>query len=293
MKKSHGADERWTVKSNNELLKFLFEKMPDRSKKAVKAMLGRGQVFVNDASITQFDTALSPGDVVEIRTSAPNKKVQIRGLRILHEDEHVIVIDKDAGLLSIASNKDNTNTAYRLLSDYVKNVHPRNRIFVVHRLDRETSGVMVFAKSKEVQQKLQNNWKQSVRERSYIALVEGTVYESGTIKSWLTEDQTLKMHSSDRENNGQKAITHYEVLKSNRVCSLLKVSLETGRKNQIRVHMESLGHPVVGDKKYGAKTNPFRRIGLHAHALSFTHPVTKEQLRFESDIPKPFLLTFK
>lgn len=292
MTKRNGSDEQWHVEQPNELLKFLFEVMPDRSKKSVKTVLGRGHVFINDESISQFNAPLAPGDVVEIRTSAVNKKAKIKGIEILYEDADVIVVNKEAGLLSIASEKDNENTAFRLLSDYVKRAHPQNRIYVVHRLDRETSGVMMYAKNKKAQQVMQNNWKQLVSERTYIALVEGRMTEDGTITTWLTEDKTLTMHSSKTPNNGKKAVTHYKVLNTNRTQTLLKVNLETGRKNQIRIHMKELGHPIVGDKKYGAVTNPFRRIGLHASILAFTHPTTNKLMRFEAELPKVFKMSF-
>jgi 23S rRNA pseudouridine1911/1915/1917 synthase len=151
---------------------------------------------------------------------------------------------------------------------------------------------MMFAKSKDVQQKLQNAWKNTVSERTYIALVEGRVQEDGTISSWLTEDKTLTVRSSKNPNHGKKAVTHYKVLKSNKNSSLLKVNLETGRKNQIRVHMQELGHPIVGDKKYGSRSNPIRRMGLHAHVLAFRHPKSGESLRFESEVPSVFMRSF-
>ncbi|TDL94287.1 RluA family pseudouridine synthase [Macrococcus brunensis] len=293
MKNTKENNEQWTVNEKNELLKFLFERMPDRSKKSVRAVLARGQVFVNDVSVSQFNAFLEPGDIVAIRLSAPNKQASLRGLKILHEDADLIVIDKEAGLLSIATNNEKDKTAYHILSEYVKRAHPRNRIFVVHRLDRETSGVMVYAKTPEAQQILQNNWKQLVTERTYMALVEGRVSENGTITSFLSEDKTLTMRSSQNEQHGKKAITHYTVFKTSRKQTLLKVNLDTGRKNQIRIHMQELGHPIVGDKKYGATTNPFRRLGLHAHILAFTHPVTHQKMRFQSPVPPIFLTQFK
>ncbi|WP_254250029.1 RluA family pseudouridine synthase [Macrococcus equipercicus] len=293
MNRRNGRDAAWEVHEATELLKFLFEVMPERSKKTVKTMLGRGHVFINNESTSQFNAPLAQGDIVEIRTSAPNKKAKIKGIEILHEDTDVIVVNKEAGLLSIASEKDNENTAFRLLSDYVKRAHPQNRIYVVHRLDRETSGVMMYAKNKKAQQVLQHNWKQLVSERTYIALVEGRMTEDGTITTWLTEDKTLTMHSSKTPNNGKKAVTYYKVLNTNRTQTLLKVNLETGRKNQIRIHMKELGHPIVGDKKYGAVTNPFRRIGLHANVLAFTHPTTNKAMRFEAELPKVFKMSFK
>ncbi|TDM01983.1 RluA family pseudouridine synthase [Macrococcus hajekii] len=291
--RKNNSDERWVISQPNELLKFLFEAMPERSKKSVRELLSRGQVFVNHESTSQFNDALVSGDVVEIRTSAPNKKIKIPGLEILHEDDDLIIVNKEAGLLSIASDKGDAKTAYRLLSDYVKHSNPKNRIYVVHRLDRETSGVMMYAKNPSAQKTLQNNWKRLVTERTYLALVEGRVKEDGEITSWLTEDNRLKMQSSKTENNGKKATTHYEVLKTNRKQTLLKVNLETGRKNQIRIHMQELGHPIVGDKKYGATTNPFRRIGLHASVIAFTHPATHQQMRFEAPTPKVMAMSFK
>lgn len=293
MKQQSNNQLRWHVEHDSELLEFLFAMNQDKSKKFVRMALSRGQVFVNDQSISQFNTPLHTGDIVAIRPNTGNKKVKIPGIQILHEDEDVIVIDKAAGLLSISTDKETINTAYHLLSEYVKRANPKHRIFIVHRLDRETSGVMVFAKNKEAQQTLQNNWKQRVTERTYIAVVEGRVKESGTITSWLTEDQTFTMHSSLTENHGKKAVTHYEVIHTNRSQSLLKINLDTGRKNQIRIHMKELGHPIVGDKKYGAKTHPYRRLALHAHVLTFKHPATNKEMHFESAIPPVFLTGFK
>lgn len=284
-------DTTWVVKEKTEVLKFLIEMMPSQSRKSVKSILSRGQIFVNGKDTTQFNDALVPGDRVEIRSAASN--IKLKGIQIFHEDEDIIVVEKEAGVLSIASEKESKITAYRLLSDYVQKKNPRNRIFVVHRLDRDTSGVMVFARRREVQQKLQNAWKNAVKERTYIALVEGTVTEGGKITSWLTENKALIMRSSKNPNKGKKAVTRYKVLKSNKKFSLLKVNLDTGRKNQIRVHMQDLGHPIVGDKKYGAQNNPIRRIGLHAHVISFNHPVTGELLRFESKVPEEFTRGFK
>lgn len=284
-------DTTWVVKEKTEVLKFLIEMMPSQSRKSVKSILSRGQIFVNGKGTTQFNDVLVPGDRVEIRSAASN--IKLKGIQIFHEDEDIIVVEKEAGVLSIASEKESKITAYRLLSDYVQKKNPRNRIFVVHRLDRDTSGVMVFARRREVQQRLQNAWKNAVKERTYIALVEGTVTEGGKITSWLTENKALIMRSSKNPNKGKKAVTRYKVLKSNKKFSLLKVNLDTGRKNQIRVHMQDLGHPIVGDKKYGAQNNPIRRIGLHAHVISFNHPVTGELLRFESKVPEEFTRGFK
>ena len=285
--------EEWTVREHTEVLEFLFKVMPSKSRNAVKGILKRGQIVVNDKPTTQFDQVLKPGDHVQIRARVASASIKLKGVTILHEDDDVIVIDKESGLLSMGSKQERQMTAYKQLMDYVQSIHPKNRVFIVHRLDRDTSGVMIFARSKIVQQKLQKSWTEAVQERSYVALVEGVVQKGGTITSWLTEDKTFMMHSSPKPNNGQKAITHYKVLKSNRRFSLLKVNLETGRKNQIRVHMQELGHPIVGDKKYGSEINAINRLGLHANAIKFKHPASGKVMRFESETPASFTRGFK
>lgn len=291
----HVPDKQYEVKEPAELLAFLLKSVTNQSRNSIKSMLGRGQVSVNGKQETAFNAALQPGQIVTVSMERVVEQVPFAGLSILHEDEDIIVIRKDAGLLSIAASpEDNELTAYRQLTAHVRASHPDNRIFVVHRLDRDTSGVMMFAKSKDVQQTLQNGWQEIVQERSYVALVEGKVKKTeGTISSWLKESKTLKMYSSPYPNDGQHAVTHYKVLQSNANFSLLDVHLETGRKNQIRVHMEDIGHPIVGDKKYGARSKAIGRLGLHARILAFSHPATGKLLRFETDIPKLFLNPFK
>lgn len=286
-------NDEWVVNEQTELLKYLYEVLSSRSRNSVKAILNRGQVLVNGKVSTQFNDSLNPGDKVQIHTHVATDKVKMTGVTILHEDNDLIVIEKEPGLLSIASEDEKHLTAYRQLTDYVRNSNPKNRIFVVHRLDRDTSGVMVFAKNKEAQQTLQNSWQESVPERVYIALVEGTVKKDGTVTSWLTENKTFMVYSSPRPNDGKKAITHYKVLQSNRNFSLLQVNLDTGRKNQIRVHMLDIGHPVVGDKKYGSRNNAIGRLGLHANAIELKHPTTGESMRFESKVPASLTRPFK
>jgi 23S rRNA pseudouridine1911/1915/1917 synthase len=212
------------------------------------------------------------------------------GIEVIYEDDDLIVIEKESGMLSIAGNpRDFEVTAHNQLMAYVKRHHPKNRIYVVHRLDKDTSGIMLFAKNEKMKATLQENWKEIVTERMYTALVEGNVKkQSGTITSWLTESKTFKMYSSSFDNGGKQAITHYKKIRGNKNYSLLEVMLETGRKNQIRVHMEEIGHPIVGDKKYGAHGNPLKRVGLHATTLVFKHPVTGKQMKFTSKVPKKF-----
>lgn len=290
--KRHRANQshHYTVKESTTLLPFLLEVMPNRGRNSVKSILERGQVSVDDHIETYYKYELHPGQTVSI---LPNKVARregaLVGLSILYEDDDLIVVNKEAGLLTIATNKEKRRTAHYQLMNYVRKQHPRNRVFIVHRLDQDTSGVMMFAKNEQAKRKLQDSWRKFVKERAYLALVEGKVTKQcSTITSWLKETKTHRMYSSSNKNDGQFAKTHYKVLQTNNNFSLLEVHLDTGRKNQIRVHMHDLGHPVVGDKKYGAKTNAIRRLGLHAHTLSFIHPTTNEVLTFKSPAPKVF-----
>ena len=281
---------QYDVYGSGELLPFLLERVKGKGRNALKSALARGQVAVNGATSTRHDHQLAVGDRVSIVWGKVAAAPELVGLRIVHEDADVIVVNKDAGLLSIAGGGEKELTAHRQLSHYVKDADPKARIFIEHRLDRDTSGLMVFAKSEKTKLALQQSWSDSVVERIYYALVEGKLNQpEGTIVSWLKESKTLKMFSSPYDNGGKKAITHYKTLRAARACSLLELQLETGRKNQIRAHMEHIGHPVVGDKKYGARTNPLGRLGLHAAVLAFVHPASGETLRFVTDVPGKFV----
>ena len=282
------------VSEPTELMKFLIEKFPEKSRTTIKSMLAHKQITVGDMVTTKFDLPLKRGQMVFLNKKKSDEKPRFRGLRIVHEDADIIVIDKASGMLSMASETEKTKTAYSILSDYVKKFDPKNLIFIVHRLDRDTSGLMLFAKSKKVQEILQKDWNESIIERSYLAVVEGTVEKTeGTIVSWLKENKAMVMYSSNIPEDGQKAITHYKVLKTGKQFSLLEVKLETGRKNQIRVHMKDLGYPITGDKKYGSKLNPIGQMGLHARVLAFKHPGTGKILRFDTPIPLKFQKLFK
>ncbi|PAV28073.1 RNA pseudouridine synthase [Virgibacillus profundi] len=285
----------YTVREQQELLPFLREAMSNRSRNSVKSILTRGQVTVDDHIETKHNYSLQAGQTVTIlKNKAAVKENALIGMSILYEDDDIIVINKEAGLLSIATEKEKRQTAHHQLMEYVRLENPQNRIFVVHRLDKDTSGVMMFAKSEQVKRTLQNNWKTIVKKRSYAALVEGKVAkEKGYISSWLRESKTHLVYSSQTKNDGLHAVTRYKVIQSNQDYSLLEVQLETGRKNQIRVHMQDLGYPVVGDKKYGSKTNEIGRLGLHAKVLSFNHPTTEQLLLFKADVPKSFLTKSK
>jgi len=292
-KPGDGKQTFLTVTDATDLCTFLCERLPDKRRKAVLSLLKHRQVKVGRKVVTQYNQALLPGEQVSITWTKVLQDRPAHGLKIVFEDPYLIVVDKPPGLLSIATDKEKERTAYRILSDQLKNIDPRLRIFVVHRLDREVSGLMLFAKDKGIQQQLQKAWDKEVMERLYVAVVEGRVEQTqGTITSWLKENQVRLVFSSPTPHDGQRAVTHYRVLKHAARFSLLEIRLETGRKNQIRVHMQDMGHPVAGDKKYGATVNVMKRLGLHARVLGFRHPVTAQDLRFETPIPPAFLRLF-
>jgi 23S rRNA pseudouridine1911/1915/1917 synthase len=288
-------ESRFIVEDDDsQLLEYLFARIPDKGRKLIKAVLRDRQVAVGGKTVTQYDHPLRKGQEVKVRWQKIPLDQLYKGIQIVFEDSDLIVIDKPAGLLTVATDTEKRQTAYSILSDYVKKRDPDNKIFVVHRIDRETSGLLLFAKSVEMKDAVQGTWMSTITERVYVALVEGVVEPAeGTVTSWLTESSAFKVYSSQNPQQGKKAITHYQVIQSNRDYSLLKVSLETGRKHQIRVHLQDLGHPVVGDKKYGFSDNPLKRLGLHAQVLAFIHPVSNVPWRFETPVPRPFLRVFK
>lgn len=280
----------YTVEEDNHLLPFLLKTLHNKSRNAVKSILTRGQVSVDGHKITQHNHPLTPGQTVGILSNEASLRLSaLTGVTILHEDDAIIVINKEAGVLSMAAGRAKELDAYQQLTDYVKKEKRDNRLFIVHRLDRDTSGVMVYAKTEAAKEKLQKHWQDVTKERTYTALVEGAVADSeGTISSWLKENQAFKVYSTPDQDAGKHAVTHYKKLAGNAAYSLLEVELETGRKNQIRVHMQDIGHPVVGDKKYGSTKNPIRRLGLHATTLSFIHPLTEEFVRYTVKAPESF-----
>ena len=283
---------QYPVKKECELLSFLLETFSSQSRNSVKSLLGSHRVSVDGAPVTQFNFKLYPGDTVII-SNAPIKKKTRSHLPIIYEDDEIIVINKPSGLLSIASDKEKGSTAYRMLSDYVQQKDKHNRVFVVHRLDEDTSGVLMVAKNVKIQQALQERWNEIVSKRGYYAIVEGVMEKpSGTIKSYLKKNAQNMMYSSKKPGDGQLAITHYKVIKSNDKYSLLDVNIDTGRKNQIRVHLGEMGHHIIGDDKYGEPSNPIKRLGLHAYELDLTHPITGKKMKFTAPIPKEFSTLF-
>lgn len=277
-------ERTYTIQTENTLLPFLLETVKGISRNSVKNLLTRRQVMVNGQSVTRHDHVLKPGDTVEIL--APGAKAPL--FPILYEDNDLLVIDKPAGLLCVATEKEKNKTAYHLVSEYLKG--KGQRVFIVHRLDKDTSGVLMFAKSEKVKRAYQDNWDTLVKQRTYLALVEGTPEQTeGTIHSYLKETDTHLVYSVERPGgNAKEAITHYRLLKQKGELALLEVELETGRKNQIRVHMKDMGHPVTGDKKYDAKLNTLGRLGLHAHIVRVTNPFTKKEMTFTAPAPKGF-----
>jgi len=248
--------------------------------------------MVDGKMCREYSYALRPGQRVEVlmHTSHSHHKIS---LPVIHEDNYIIVIDKPYGMLSISTDKEREKTAYHIVNEYIKSCNKSGRIFIVHRLDRETSGVMLFAKSEQIKRVLQENWNDNVIRRGYTAVVEGKVQaHQRKIVSWLKQTKTFLVYSSNKKDDGKLAITNYQVLKTTNKYSLLDISLDTGRKNQIRVHMKDIGHPVTGDKKYGALTNPFGRVGLHASVLIVKHPSSGEEMRFEADMPGVFTTIF-
>ncbi len=270
------------------LIEFVMEKMHGISRNRAKALISNRVVLVNNKIVTHPLTELKAGDVVQLDRSKHKMSFRSNDLDIVYEDPYLLIIDKRPGLLSM-SNNTRQQTVQTILNRYLEKGGGRCTSHLVHRLDRDTSGLMVYAKDVQTQQSLINGWQELVTDRRYIALVEGELENTqGVVRSWLTEDKRFITHSSTTDNGGKYAVTHYRVLTSSNGYSLVECVLETGRKNQIRVHMADLGHPVVGDSKYGGKSDPMRRLGLHAYMLCFTHPVTGKYLRFETPLPVSF-----
>ena len=264
------------VKKEMCLLDFLLQSY---NRKNAKNLLKYQQVYVNSKPIARFDHPLKVNDVVEI------KKKETTPLDIIYEDQDLIVINKPSGLLSMSDGKEKEKTAYHWVSEYLKKQDKRNKVFIVHRLDRETSGVLMFCKNEKIRDLLQNQWNDLVFERGYMAVVEGQMKkQQGTLKNQLAQSKSQVVYVTN-EDKGKLAITHYRVLKQNHYASLLEIHLDTGRKNQIRVQLSHIGHPIVGDKKYGAKTNTFQRLALHAHQFGFLHPYTHQKYLFEAKTP--------
>ncbi len=299
------ADTILKVSEQVALMEFLIAKMGGMTKSSVKQLLGQRRVKVGNVVQTRHDFALKAGDIVTVSSGRGNSQLTHPKLKIVYEDDDLIVVNKQPGLLTVAATPGSSETtAYSILRAYVKKQNARAGIYVVHRLDRETSGLLVFARSEELQHYMRQYWRELVTERTYIALAEGILEpREGKITTWLTEDKrNAVVYSSPVDDGGDIAITNYKVLKTSNYGTslnsqlstinyqLVELHLETGRTNQIRVHLASKGCPVVGDRKYGHgnESSPIDRLCLHAKVLEFIHPVTEKKVRFESPVPKEF-----
>lgn len=272
-----------SVKENSHLLEYLYSAFEGQSRTKTKSLLTKGCIAVNGTKVTAYDFTLKPGDIISVGAPAPKEQRLHGRLRIIYEDAWLIVADKAAGLPSISTGKGHFEcTVHSILNEYMRS--KGGRAFIVHRLDRDTSGLIVLAKDEHTKRLLQDNWENAVTERTYRGIAEGIFdMQSDTITSWLKEHpKSLKMTSSPTDNGGKKAVTSYQVISSREGLSELDIRIHTGRKNQIRVQLASIGHPLAGDKKYGAVSNPFGRLALHACGLSFSHPHTAETLSFSS-----------
>ena len=281
-----------TVEEETTLLPFLLLRVRDKSRNTVKGLLSRRQVLVDGEVVTRFDAPLAPGQRVELLPKDSAGAAELP-FPILYEDTGLIAVDKPAGLLSMGNERERRRTAYRAVSDYVKAREPGRRIFIVHRLDRDTSGVLVFAKDEKLKRALQDNWENVVKKRGYLAAVEGTLPQrEGMVRSYLHETATHLVYSGPRGRQAKEAVTRYRMVAENRGYTLAAVEIDTGRKNQIRVHMQDLGCPLAGDRQYGAQTDPMGRLALHADVLVLTDPRTRRALTLRAPLPITFRRLF-
>lgn len=270
------------------LLEFLRSNLPQLSRTAVKALLKYDQIRLEGTVTNQFDIPVAPEQTISINFSRPWQTLSNPRLRIVYEDDDIVVVNKGYGLLSVGTDNKKEGTAYSILRDYLKRLNPANKLFIVHRLDQHTSGLMLFAKNIKAKEAMQHNWNNMVLDRRYAAIVEGCPEPAeGVRRSRLLENAQHLMYSTD-DPKGLEAVTRYKVLKSRNGYSLVDVSLDTGRKNQIRVHMHDMGTPIAGDRRYGAKTSPIHRLALHARTLRFVHPMTHKDMNFSIPLPASF-----
>ena len=290
--KTQGGDNLViTVKENAPLLEYLINNVSESRSKLKATLQGRG-IAVNGRMVTQFDYQLKAGDKIIISRHKKQNQFKSRYVKIVYEDRWLVVVEKNIGILSMAAGHSSLNVK-SVLDDYFLKSRQKCRAHVVHHLDRDTSGLMVYAKDIETEQILEHNWHQIVYDRRYVAVVSGEMeQDNGTIANWLKDNKAYITYSSPTDNGGKYAVTHFQVLNRTTEHSLVEYKLETGRKNQIRVHSADMGHPVCGDVKYGNGDDPLHRLCLHAYMLCFTHPVTGEPMEFSTPIPTAFRSLF-
>lgn len=281
------------VKTEMQMMDFLMKEMSGISRNRVKDLLRGHGITVDRKLVTQYDYVVHPGETVRVSRHKRSTELISKYIKIVYEDKDLIVIEKNSGILSMAATH-HQFCVKTILDEYFKKRHFKCTAHVVHRLDRDTSGLMMYAKNIEVKKILEDNWHDIVYDRRYVAVLCGKMQqEGGTVHSWLKDNKAFITFSSPTDNGGKEATTHYHRLQQNENFTLCEMRLETGRKNQIRVHMNDLGFPVAGDEKYGNGRNPIGRLALHAYRLNFYHPVTGELMKFETPIPTPFLNVFK
>ena len=283
--------DHYTVREEMPLLEWMIAHLKGSRTKLKATLQGRG-VKVNDKYVTQFDFVLKPGMRVSISKSKRNDKFKSRYVKLVYEDPYLVVVEKNVGILSMAAGHSSLNVK-SVLDDYFQRTRQQSRAHVVHRLDRDTSGLMIYAKDMKTEQILEHQWHDIVYDRRYIGVVSGVMEESnGTIANWLKDNKAYITFSSPVDNGGKYAVTHFNVLQRSQDYSLVEYRLETGRKNQIRVHSADMGHPICGDVKYGNGDDPLHRLCLHAFKLCFNHPITGERMEFETLIPSSFKSLF-
>lgn len=279
--------KQYNVDREAPLLEFLLATLPGSKNKIKDTLQGRG-IKVNGKTVTQYDYPLKPGDRIGVSQSKKNDTFKHKFVSIVYEDQYIIVIEKKQGILSMAAGHSSLNVK-TVLDDYFHKTRQKCRAHVVHRLDRDTSGLMIYAKDMETEQILEHEWHDIVFDRRYVALCSGEMEEqTGTIANWLKDNKAYITYSSPTDNGGKYAVTHFFVLNRSTEHSLVEFKLETGRKNQIRVHSADMGHPVCGDIKYGNGDDPIHRLCLHAYVLCFYHPVTHRPMEFSTPIPPQF-----
>lgn len=294
MKHVPGQDnfKKYVVEQESGLLDWLLNNLKGESRTRIKSTLSGRGIEVNGRIVTQFDFALKPGMTVSVSKSKKIDTFKSRYVSIVYEDKHLVVIEKNIGILSMAAGHKSLNVK-SVLDDYFHRTRQSCTAHVVHRLDRDTSGLMIYAKDMETEQILEHDWHNIVFDRRYVAVVSGEMNDEGTVENWLKDNNAYVTFSSPVDNGGKYAVTHYHTLNRTPEYSLVEYKLETGRKNQIRVHSADLGHPVCGDVKYGNGNDPLHRLCLHAYRLCFYHPETHEPMEFETPIPPAFMRLFK
>lgn len=290
--KNRNQYDQYIADREAPLLEWLLSAVPG-SKSKIKATLHGHGIKVDGKQVTQFDFPLKPGMKISVSRSKKNDTFKSRYVDIVYEDKWIVVIDKKIGILSMAAGHKSLNVK-SVLDDYFKRTRQKCTAHVVHRLDRDTSGLMIYAKDMETEQLLERDWHGTVFDRRYVAVVSGEMEnDEGTIANWLKDNKAYVTFSSPVDNGGKYAVTHYHTLKRTTEHSLVEFKLETGRKNQIRVHTADMGHPICGDVKYGNGDDPLHRLCLHAYVLCFYHPVTGQPMEFSTPIPTPFRSLFK